>query len=81
MVKSIMVSDKEYKLLDDARKEIVHNGIKSLGEEVFQETRKRGLSFERLSRGTIIALGSILLLRKIKAQEVRKSESGSTTEK
>ena len=81
MVKSIMVSDDEYKLLDEARNEIVHNGIKSLGEEVFQETKKRGLSFERLSRGTIIALGSILLLKKIKTQEGVNNENDGKTKK
>ena len=82
MVKPIMVSDQEYKLLDLAREAIIHYGVRPLGDQVLGELKKNDIKIIRLGRGSIIALGAALILQAInKAKENGLYEDGSKDER
>ena len=59
---TVLVSDAEKKMLDRARNIIVHNGLSVLDKRILEELKKNDIEVEKLSRGTIVALGAACIL-------------------
>jgi len=64
MTTTVMLKTSEAKLLEEARDGLLHEGLNSLGPEFRNELSK--IEIERLSKGAVIAVGSLLLLYLIK---------------
>jgi hypothetical protein len=74
MVTTILVSEKEKKLLETAQTELLNSGLSSLDEPVLAVLKESDIEVQRFTRGTVVAIGAACIL--VAIQKKTKKEGG-----
>ena|GEM_PF-5697963 len=69
MVTTVLVSEEEKKLLEEAQDQILQAGLSALDTDIIKELEDSKINVRRFTRGTIVAIGAACILVEIKKRK------------